>query len=195
MTRLEKEQFIALMACPVDWENETGLVDWDFGPLEYNWEYILRQHAINESDISYNRVAETLLDENDKELGYLVKNVNLRRAVAVKDYARQAGRLSGLRFVTASERGKHFLYGADRAAVVRNTASSRSLFFKNYGASELKALPEALQFGLGHTGADAARVNEVALWSVVPEQQRPDPMSTAFRVTPADHDKFFPIEL
>jgi hypothetical protein len=69
MTRLEKEQFIALMACPVDWENETGLVDWDFGPLEYNWEYILRKHAINESDIRYNRVAKTLLDENDKELG------------------------------------------------------------------------------------------------------------------------------
>jgi hypothetical protein len=138
MTRIEKEELIALTACPVDWENETGLADCDFGPLEYNWYYMLRQRAINEYEIIYNNIDEILLNENDEELGNLVKNAALRRPAAMKDYSYQAGRLSGLKFMTASERGKHFLPGARRPAVVRATATGPSLFFKDYGASDLR---------------------------------------------------------
>jgi len=58
----------------------------------------------------------------------------------------------------------------------------------------LKALPKALQLGLGHAGSGSACIDEFALRCVVAEQQSPDPMPTPLRITPADDDKFFPIE-
>ena len=58
----------------------------------------------------------------------------------------------------------------------------------------LKALPQALQLGDWHTGADPARIDEFAFRCVVAEKQRPDAMSTAFGITPSDNDKFLSVE-
>jgi len=41
---------------------------------------------------------------------------------------------------------------------------------------------------------DTARIKELAVRCVVAEKQRPDAMSAALRVTPSDHDEFFPID-
>src|SRR5689334_28776 len=57
-----------------------------------------------------------------------------------------------------------------------------------------KALPEPLQPGLGQVGPGSACIDELALWCVVAEQQRPDPMSTALGIAPSDDDKFLPVE-
>jgi hypothetical protein len=58
----------------------------------------------------------------------------------------------------------------------------------------LEALPQALQFDIRQTCPGAACVDEVTLRSVVPEQQRPDPMPAALRVTPSHDHELFPIE-
>jgi hypothetical protein len=58
----------------------------------------------------------------------------------------------------------------------------------------LKALPQAFQFDDGHTCAGSSCIDKLALRCVVAEQQRPDPMSAALRVTPSDDDKFLPVE-
>jgi hypothetical protein len=57
-----------------------------------------------------------------------------------------------------------------------------------------KALLQPFQFIDGHSGADTARVNEVSLRCVVAQQQRPDPMSDAFGLTPSDEYKLFPVQ-
>jgi hypothetical protein len=58
----------------------------------------------------------------------------------------------------------------------------------------MKALPQALKLGDGHTGADSARIDELALRRVVAEQQRTDPMPTALRVTPPDDNEFLAVD-
>src|SRR5947209_5792008 len=58
----------------------------------------------------------------------------------------------------------------------------------------LEALPQALQFGTGQTCPGSACIDEPAVWCVIAEQQRPDPMAAALRITPSDDDKFLSVE-
>jgi hypothetical protein len=58
----------------------------------------------------------------------------------------------------------------------------------------MKALPQALKLGDRHTGADPARIDQLALRRVITEQQRADPMSTALRVTPPEDNEFLAVE-
>src|SRR6202023_2195317 len=58
----------------------------------------------------------------------------------------------------------------------------------------LKTLPQALQLGLGHAGPGSTCIDELALWCVVAEQQRPDAMSAALGITPSYDDELFPVE-
>src|SRR5262249_50544835 len=58
----------------------------------------------------------------------------------------------------------------------------------------MKALPQALKLGDRHTGANPARINQLALRRVVAEQQSADPMPTALRVTPPDDDEFLAVQ-
>jgi hypothetical protein len=46
----------------------------------------------------------------------------------------------------------------------------------------------------GHSGADAAGVDELAVIRVVAQQQRAEMRSRAFRVGPADDDEFLAVE-
>src|SRR5262245_19166559 len=57
----------------------------------------------------------------------------------------------------------------------------------------MRALPQALKLGDRHTGANPARINQLALRRVVAEQQCADPMPTALRVTPPD-DEFLAVQ-
>ena len=55
-------------------------------------------------------------------------------------------------------------------------------------------MPETLQLGDGHTGADPARVDELFVRREIAEQQRPDAMSAALGIGPSNYDKFFAVE-
>jgi hypothetical protein len=58
----------------------------------------------------------------------------------------------------------------------------------------VKALPQTLQLGDGHTGPDPACIDEFGFWCVIAQQQRPDAMSAALGIAPPDDDKFLPVE-
>lgn len=127
------------MKCPVDWENETGLKDFDYGPVEHGWYYAFIKEAVEEEEgLICDIVDDVLIDEDDPELPELVKNAELRRPRAIEGYKRNGARLAGFQFVVASKIGKHFVGKLDRGTITRRTQQGPSLFFKDYNATDLR---------------------------------------------------------
>jgi len=127
------------MKCPVDWESETGLKDFDYGPVEHGWYYAFAKEAVaEEQGLICDIVDDVLIDEDDPELPELVKNAEFRRLRAVERYNRNGGRLAGFQFIIASKLGKHFIGNLDRGAITHRTRQGPSLFFKDYNETDLQ---------------------------------------------------------
>jgi hypothetical protein len=127
------------MKCPADWESETGLKDFDYGPVEHNWYYAFAREAVAEEEgLICDIVDDILIDDDDPELPELVKNAEFRRPRVVERYFREGGRLAGLEFITASKFGKHFIAKMGRREIIRRIDQGPSLFFKDHNENDLQ---------------------------------------------------------
>jgi hypothetical protein len=135
--RLEKLK--KMLACPVDWKQETKL-EVSFGLLEHDWFAALAEHAVSREEVPSDLDDLDLWyeDDDEEELERIIKNFEMRLSPAKKTYFKRAGRLSGLTFLTPSEHRKHFVGGAARQDVTRRSSTGPSLFFKNLSSDELR---------------------------------------------------------
>lgn len=130
----------ALLACPVDWEAETGLEDYDFSPLTMDWEYCVRRHSMGEEEayLVHQFLAGYEI-ELDLETEHHLRNLAERRAMAVAAYMTRSGRLHRLDFIRPSAHGKHYVASATRAQLVAKSKGGISYFMTDHSPEDLAA--------------------------------------------------------
>jgi hypothetical protein len=134
-----KDEMKRLMACPTDWETETGRHDWHASVLEFDWQRTLTRYAVRAEELEFDAdLIDLFGDEPEPDI--VIENLKLGHSQAKDAYDEQAGRLKGLVFQTPSEYGKHFVPNLDRTKTLSRTRKSHSLFFKNYSSAELKTV-------------------------------------------------------
>ena len=131
------EKMKKLIACPIDWEMETGRQDWRESVLEFDWQRTLRRHAVRAEEVQFNPDLQNLY-EHEPEPEIVIENLTLARSQAKKKYHEQAGRLAGLIFQTPSKHGKHYVPNLDHSTALSRTRNGRSLFFCNYDSAKLR---------------------------------------------------------
>jgi hypothetical protein len=135
-----RRQIEDALACPIDWEKETGFSDTNFGPLLFDWYLVFRSNAISSEEAQYLREIVTMGEIYTgigNDAAQIEKNIRERYPRAKAAYMRRAGRLSGLTFLRPSEHGKHYKAGTVRVNVVRMSVSGSSLFFEDYLSADL----------------------------------------------------------
>lgn len=137
--QLELDQ---LMRCPVDWEAETHIENWEWSIVHLDWLHCLSERMAEGTDIpvtpdDYDQLFEDPRDTY--ELDQLLINLRLRRPEAVDLYGRRAGRLAGLNFMSPADHGKHFRATVSKEEVADQTRYGPSLFWVNYHSDLLKS--------------------------------------------------------
>lgn len=132
---LNSERMTAVLACPVNWIEETTIEHADSSVLEWDWYFTLRQQAVCAEDVDL--YLEFAFDDEHTE--YDLRNLEMRRPCAVEAYRRRAGRLAGLQFVTPTQHAKHAIAEAQKDVILARSRTGRSLFYENNGPSNLKS--------------------------------------------------------
>jgi len=135
------DKMAELLACPVDWNKESSVENSSVSVLVWDWQLTLWEHAPFceiEYYLNFSCADDDSEADDDPEVEQHLVNISLLRPDAIKAYARRAGRLSGLRFITPSEQGKHFVPQKREEVVISCSSKRRSLFFENYTPSALK---------------------------------------------------------
>jgi hypothetical protein len=137
--RLELEE---LMRCPVDWEGETHIENWEWSIVHLDWLHCLGECMAEGADVPITPDDYDELFEDAKEtyeIDHLLINLRLRRPEAVDLYRRRAGRLSGLNFMTPAEHGKHFRATVSKKEVAARSKNGPSLFWADYRSDLLRS--------------------------------------------------------
>lgn len=130
-----------LLACPVDWGNETDTPDRASDILVYDWCYSLEIEGVDR-EAEY---AQIFLADYENwpipDIDNQIKNAQLRRPEALKMYGKRAHRFAELSFMTPSchDKGKHFRPKLNRSIINEETRNGApSLFYCDQPEKELK---------------------------------------------------------
>ncbi len=135
----EKIELEQLMRCPVDWDAQTQIENWEWSILQLDWLYCLHEQLAEGTDIPVIPEEYEDLFEDAYELEHLLINLRLRRPEAVDLYMKRAGRLAGLTFMTPEAHGKHFRATVAKEDVAQRSNDGPSLFWVNYSSDQLKS--------------------------------------------------------
>lgn len=134
------ERIQALIKCPIDWQSESGIDEFQPRWLLLDWYACLSQFAVSDDERSiFNDMAEfedfIINDDNDFDT---LKNIEWRMKEATALHRERSGRLSGLQFLKPSLHGKHFKPGLSASQVISLSKTGPSLFYRDIAPVDLK---------------------------------------------------------
>ena len=142
MTDINLEKRLAdALSCPIDWEEELQLKNWELNVLEYDWTYVLCKHTPSNEPLRFGDALRfEQLDQLDAdEIEHGINVLLSSKPKALQEYMSRAGRLKGLSFFAPSSHGKHFVAALNREEAVQRSKNGISLFFEDYKSDDLAA--------------------------------------------------------